>query len=87
MSAVRAAERVVLGRTGLEVAPVTIGTAAWGTSSPVHGLVVPEAFWQRDELSTPAGQNTFDVGDIPPGARPETVLERLATLRERRLKW
>ncbi|SDC97128.1 hypothetical protein [Paraburkholderia lycopersici] len=51
------------------------------------GLVVPEAFWQRDELSTPAGQNTFDVGDIPPGARPETVLERLATLRERRLKW
>ncbi|WP_395243956.1 aldo/keto reductase [Agromyces sp. MMS24-K17] len=43
MSAVRAADRVVLGRTGLEVAPVTIGTAAWGTSSPVHGLVVPEA--------------------------------------------
>ncbi|WP_394550781.1 aldo/keto reductase [Agromyces sp. MMS24-JH15] len=43
MSAVRAAERVVLGRTGLAVAPVTIGTAAWGTASPVHGIVVPEA--------------------------------------------
>jgi len=38
-----AARRVALGRTGLRVSPVCVGTAAWGVSSPVHGLVVPEA--------------------------------------------
>lgn len=31
-----------LGRTGLSVSPICIGTAAWGVSSPVHGLTVPE---------------------------------------------
>lgn len=32
----------ILGRTGLAVSRVCVGTAAWGVSSPVHGLVVPE---------------------------------------------
>lgn len=35
-------ESRVLGRTGLSVSPICIGTAAWGVSSPVHGLTVPE---------------------------------------------
>ncbi|MCR2816602.1 aldo/keto reductase [Microbacterium jiangjiandongii] len=34
--------RVSLGRTGIQVSPLCIGTAAWGVSSPVHGLTVPE---------------------------------------------
>jgi len=42
MSAARSLERVTLGRTGLAVSRVAIGTAAWGVSSPVHGLVVGE---------------------------------------------
>ena len=37
-----ATRRVPLGRTGLHVSPVCVGTAAWGSASPVHGLVVPE---------------------------------------------
>lgn len=37
-----ALENRVLGRTGLSVSPICIGTAAWGVSSPVHGLTVPE---------------------------------------------
>ena len=41
-SAPTASRRVPLGRTGLLVSPVCVGTAAWGTSSPVHGVVVPE---------------------------------------------
>ncbi|MBF4572007.1 aldo/keto reductase [Herbiconiux sp. VKM Ac-1786] len=32
----------VLGRTGLTVSNLCVGTAAWGVSSPVHGLAVPE---------------------------------------------
>ncbi|MBN3788443.1 hypothetical protein G3N94_16280, partial [Burkholderia sp. Ac-20353] len=47
------------------------------------GLVVPDAFWQGDALPAPK-PGTFDVADIPAAARPETVLERLALLRERR---
>jgi D-threo-aldose 1-dehydrogenase len=35
--------RVVLGRTGLEVSRVCVGTAAWGVVSEVHELEVPEA--------------------------------------------
>lgn len=35
-------ERTILGRTGLAVSPLCLGTAAWGVSSPVHGLTVPE---------------------------------------------
>jgi len=44
MSAVdtTALDRAVLGRTGLAVSRVCVGTAAWGVASPVHGLVVPE---------------------------------------------
>lgn len=34
--------RVELGRTGLRVSRVCIGTAAWGVASPVHGLTVSE---------------------------------------------
>ena len=37
-----ATRRVPLGRTGLHVSPVCVGTAAWGATSPVHGLVVHE---------------------------------------------
>lgn len=37
-----ALQPTVLGRTGLSVSPICIGTAAWGVSSPVHGLTVPE---------------------------------------------
>ncbi|MBT2484408.1 MULTISPECIES: aldo/keto reductase [unclassified Microbacterium] len=40
--------RVELGRTGLRVSPVCLGTAAWGVASPVHGLTVPE----EDAVST-----------------------------------
>ncbi|AEI82265.1 hypothetical protein CNE_BB1p08510 (plasmid) [Cupriavidus necator N-1] len=50
------------------------------------GLLVPEAFWSDDDLPAPQ-PNTFDVADIPATARPETVLARLAVLRERRLTW
>jgi D-threo-aldose 1-dehydrogenase len=32
----------VLGRTGLRVSTICVGTAAWGVDSPVHGLTVPE---------------------------------------------
>lgn len=32
----------VLGRTGLEVTNLCIGTAAWGETSPDHGVSVPE---------------------------------------------
>ncbi|MGA1836064.1 aldo/keto reductase [Herbiconiux sp. 11R-BC] len=31
------------GRTGIPVSAICVGTAAWGTSSPVHGVTVPEA--------------------------------------------
>jgi D-threo-aldose 1-dehydrogenase len=37
-----------LGRTGLLVSPVSVGTAAWGVQSAVHGLAVPE----RDAVDT-----------------------------------
>ncbi|MFS0866245.1 aldo/keto reductase [Microbacterium sp. 179-B 1A2 NHS] len=37
-----ASTRVVLGRTGLSVSPVCVGTAAWGVISPEHELSVPE---------------------------------------------
>ncbi|WP_179405305.1 hypothetical protein [Burkholderia guangdongensis] len=47
------------------------------------GLVVPATFWQGDDLPAPR-PDTFDVADIPVGARPETVLARLALLRERK---
>ncbi|HWS49654.1 MAG TPA: aldo/keto reductase [Microbacterium sp.] len=40
--------RVALGRTGLRVSPVCIGTAAWGVASPIHGLTVSE----EDAVST-----------------------------------
>ncbi|MGU7779062.1 hypothetical protein [Burkholderia sp. PU8-34] len=46
------------------------------------GLVVPETFWQGDDLPAPQ-PNTFDVADIPATAHPEAVLARLALLRER----
>ncbi|WP_309103829.1 aldo/keto reductase [Microbacterium sp.] len=42
------ADRVELGRTGLLVSPVCIGTAAWGVASPIHGLTVSE----EDAVST-----------------------------------
>jgi D-threo-aldose 1-dehydrogenase len=32
----------VLGRTGLRVSALCVGTAAWGIDSPVHGVTVPE---------------------------------------------
>jgi D-threo-aldose 1-dehydrogenase len=32
----------VLGRTGLRVSTLCVGTAAWGVDSPVHGVTVPE---------------------------------------------
>lgn len=32
----------LLGRTGLTVGPVSVGAAAWGLRSPVHGVVVTE---------------------------------------------
>lgn len=31
----------VLGRTGLRVSTLCVGTAAWGVTSPVHGVTVP----------------------------------------------
>lgn len=34
--------RRVLGRTGIPVSPLAIGTAAWGTTSPAYGVTVPE---------------------------------------------
>lgn len=37
-----ASARVTLGRTGLQVSPICVGTAAWGVSSPEHDLAVPE---------------------------------------------
>lgn len=54
------------------------------------GLVVPESFWQGDDLPAelpPPTAKTFDVADIPATAQPERVLARLALLRERRLSW
>lgn len=42
MNAARSLERVTLGRTNLSVSRIALGTAAWGVSSPVHGLVVGE---------------------------------------------
>lgn len=50
------------------------------------GLVVPEAFWQGADLPAPL-RDTFDAAEIPVAAHPETVLARLACLRERRLTW
>lgn len=35
-------DRVPLGRTGLEVSRICVGTAAWGLASPLHGIVVEE---------------------------------------------
>ena len=37
-----------LGSTGLRVSSFCVGTAAWGVTSPVHGVVVPE----RDAVET-----------------------------------
>jgi D-threo-aldose 1-dehydrogenase len=37
-----------LGATGLSVSPFTVGAAAWGVTSAVHGLAVPE----RDAVET-----------------------------------
>lgn len=34
--------RKALGRTGYQVSPLAIGTAAWGTTSPAYGVTVPE---------------------------------------------
>ncbi|WP_200807820.1 aldo/keto reductase [Demequina sp. NBRC 110056] len=42
MNAPDVADRRALGRTDLEVTPVSIGTASWGPSSPDHGVVVTE---------------------------------------------
>ncbi|KER70846.1 hypothetical protein HR51_20315 [Burkholderia cepacia] len=50
------------------------------------GIVVPDAFWQDGGLPAPEPK-AFDVADIPAAAHPETVLERLALLHERRLTW
>lgn len=61
------------------IAPPPAGTG-------VAGLLVPESFWQGGDLPAPR-PDTFDVADIPASAHPETVLARLAGLRERRLTW
>ncbi|MBZ5790620.1 hypothetical protein K8353_10900 [Burkholderia contaminans] len=50
------------------------------------GIAVPDAFWRSGDLPTPE-PHTFDVAEIPAAAHPETVLERLALLRERRQTW
>lgn len=52
-------ERTILGRTGLAVSPLCIGTAAWGVSSPVHGLTVPEEDAVQLTLAAFAGPVNF----------------------------
>ncbi|MGN7950549.1 aldo/keto reductase [Microbacterium sp. 22215] len=52
-------ESTILGRTGLAVSPICIGTAAWGVSSPVHGLTVPEEDAVRLTLSAFESPVTF----------------------------
>lgn len=42
MTSGAAMRRGTLGRTGLQVSPVTVGSAAWGVTSPDHGLSVSE---------------------------------------------
>lgn len=42
MTAVNTVENKVLGRTGLVVSSLCVGTSAWGLVSPVHNVVVPE---------------------------------------------
>lgn len=47
-------ERAVLGRTGLEVSRLCIGTAAWGETSPNHEVSVPA------EAAIEAARHVFD---------------------------
>ncbi len=49
----------VLGRTGLSVSPLCLGTAAWGITSPVHGLTVSEDDAVALTLAAFAGPLTF----------------------------
>ncbi|MCS5715721.1 aldo/keto reductase [Herbiconiux sp. CPCC 205716] len=43
-----------LGRTGLTVSSLCVGTSAWGVTSPVHGLAVPE------EVAVATARRAFD---------------------------
>ncbi|AFQ49934.1 hypothetical protein [Burkholderia cepacia] len=47
------------------------------------GVLVPAAFWHGEDDLPAAQPDTFDVAAIPAAAHPETVLARIARLRER----
>ena len=59
MSVGTALDRAVLGRTGLSVSRICVGTAAWGVASPVHGLAVPEEDAVETTLRAFAGPLNF----------------------------
>ncbi|MCA8217577.1 hypothetical protein LGN20_27080 [Burkholderia cepacia] len=58
------------------IAPATCGPGP-------TGVVVPAAFWFGEDDLPAARPDTFDVAEIPALAHPETVLARIARLRER----
>jgi hypothetical protein len=64
---------------GFMIAPSPCGTGP-------TGLAVPASFWHGEALPAPP-PGSFDAAEIPATAHPETVLARLATLRERQSTW
>ena len=60
---------------GFAIAPAPCGVAP-------AGITIPAGFWQGDAPPAPA-PGSFDHAHIPADAHPETVLARLAQLRER----
>ncbi|MCS5734662.1 aldo/keto reductase [Herbiconiux daphne] len=54
----------VLGRTGLRVSSICVGTAAWGVDSPVHGVTVSESDAVQTALRAFAGPvNMLDTSN------------------------